>query len=74
MTNKNPRHEGFTAGAAGKVDHLKFTSSSLPDEARRDTPSCSFLMDAQHVPRTPLRSWAARAGRMTRTDSEIRCG
>jgi hypothetical protein len=36
MTNKNPRRDGITAGAAGKVDPTEFTSPSLPDQAQSD--------------------------------------
>jgi hypothetical protein len=36
MTNKNPRRDGITAGAAGKVDVVKLTSPPLPDQAHRD--------------------------------------
>jgi hypothetical protein len=33
MTNKNPRRDRITAGAAGKVDFTEFTSPPLPDQA-----------------------------------------
>jgi hypothetical protein len=39
MTNNNPRRDGITAGAAEEKEHLKFTSPSLPDQARHDLPS-----------------------------------
>ena len=36
MTNKNPRRDGITAGAAGKLDATEFTSPLLPDQADAD--------------------------------------
>jgi hypothetical protein len=98
MKKEDPRRDGTTAGAKGKVDVTEFTSPPLPDQAHRDaddlrveriaaqleeaeqqrltddlikeqqhpdadarrSPPSSCLMDAAHVVRTPLRSYAAR--------------
>jgi hypothetical protein len=35
MIKINPRRDGITAGAAGKVDPTEFTSPPLPDQADR---------------------------------------
>ena len=36
MKNQHPRHDGITAGGAGKVDPTEYTSPPLPDQAHRD--------------------------------------
>ena len=36
MTNNNPRRDGITAGAAGRVVPTEFTSPPLPDQAHRE--------------------------------------
>jgi hypothetical protein len=74
MTNKNPRREGIAAGAAGKLEHTKFSPPFLPDQACHYTPSCSFLMDAQHVIRIPALYQTEREVLESRRQAERRAG